>query len=65
MGFISFLTVPFGIGLERPVVKVIFTSGFSMDEEMAEIIKHSSYRFLQKPFKLEDLAEIIDKELRK
>lgn len=48
-----------------PQVKVIFTSGFSMDEEMTGIIEHSTYRFLQKPFKLEELSEIIDKELKK
>lgn len=48
-----------------PQVKVIFTSGFTMDEEMTEIIKHSTYNFLQKPFRLEDLSEIIDKELKR
>lgn len=44
-----------------PDAKVILTSGFSQDEQLTELINRSSCVFLQKPFKLEELAEIINK----
>jgi two-component system cell cycle sensor histidine kinase/response regulator CckA len=44
-------------------VKVLLSSGYSIDREAAEIIKRGCNSFIQKPFSIKDLSVKIDEVL--
>jgi two-component system cell cycle sensor histidine kinase/response regulator CckA len=44
-------------------VKVLLSSGYSIDGEAAEIIKRGCNSFIQKPFSMKDLSVKIDEVL--
>jgi len=47
----------------NPQVKVLLSSGYSIDGEATEILKRGCNGFIQKPFKLEELSQSIKKIL--
>jgi two-component system, cell cycle sensor histidine kinase and response regulator CckA len=49
----------------NPGVKVLLSSGYSIDGEAAEILKRGCNGFIQKPFKINGLAEKIGEILNK
>ncbi len=50
----------------NPDIKVLLSSGYSIDGEATEILKRGCNGFIQKPFKMNELAEkireIVEKE---
>jgi len=48
-----------------PDLKAIFTSGYNIDEYMAQLKKLTSVKFISKPFKVNDLVRVIRKTLDK
>lgn len=44
----------------NPLVKVILSSGFSMDEDAQEILNQGVLGFIQKPFDANELGKVID-----
>ena len=44
---------------ERPNLRVLFTSGYTADEETKRAVEKTRGAFLQKPFVLEQLAETV------
>jgi len=46
-----------------PNIKVLLSSGYSMDGQAADILKHSGNGFIQKPFNMKELSEKIRKIL--
>ena len=49
----------------NPDIKVLLSSGYSIDGEATEILKRGCNGFIQKPFKMNDLAERIENILDK
>ena len=49
----------------NPDVKVLLISGFSQNGKATETINEGIFGFIQKPFKLYDLAKIISETLKK
>jgi len=45
----------------NPNVKVVLSSGFSMSEHIKEMIDHGLAGFLRKPYRSEDLYNIVAK----
>jgi signal transduction histidine kinase/CheY-like chemotaxis protein/HAMP domain-containing protein len=48
---------------ERPRLKMIFTSGYSMEETNTDFFRHSGALFLQKPYTRADLANAVRESL--
>ena len=48
-----------------PEVKVLLSSGFSIDQQTSEVLNRGCNGFIQKPFNMKDLAEKIDEILNK
>jgi CheY-like chemotaxis protein len=44
---------------EQPKLKVLFTSGYSLDGETERVLTETNGAFLQKPFVLDDLASTV------
>ncbi len=49
----------------NPKVKVLLSSGYSIDGQAEEILEHGCNAFIQKPFNLEQLSQIIREILDK
>lgn len=49
---------------KRPEQKVLLTSGYVGDKSRWEVISESGYRFIQKPYSLADLLEIVDSVIK-
>jgi len=47
----------------NPSIKVIFSSGYSSDEQTHRILRTDKQYFLQKPFTLTELSEVIRKAI--
>ena len=47
----------------NPEVRVIFSSGYSLQEEIQKAIEEGGHGFIQKPFKISNLADVINKTL--
>jgi len=47
----------------NPELKVLLVSGFSQDVKATEVLRQGAIGFIQKPFKIQDLSEIINKKL--
>lgn len=45
----------------NPAIKVVFSSGYSSDESIKRILRADNQHFLQKPFALAELSELISK----
>lgn len=43
----------------NPDIKVIITSGYSMDEVAQDIINAGAHGFIQKPFRMKEFSELI------
>jgi CheY-like chemotaxis protein len=44
---------------ERPGLKMLFTSGYSMEDIGAELVRHPNTRFLEKPYTSQSLASAV------
>jgi CheY-like chemotaxis protein len=44
---------------DRPGLKMLFTSGYSMEDISAELVRHPNTRFLEKPYTSHRLAEAV------
>ncbi len=47
----------------QPALKVIITSGHAMDNEIGELLDEGAMAFLQKPFEIERLSDLVNKTL--
>ena len=47
----------------NPAVKVLLSSGFSIDQQTSEVLIRGCKGFIQKPFNMKDLADKIDEIL--
>ena len=54
-----------GLTKARPGIKVIVYSGYSQEETVREILEEGASGFLQKPFSMEELVNMIKEFLRK
>lgn len=48
----------------NPVIKIILSSGYSMQDNVHMLMKKGCHDFIQKPFKMADLMKIINKTLK-
>lgn len=44
----------------NPAVKVLLSSGYSIDQQTSEVLNRGCNGFIQKPFNIKDLADKID-----
>lgn len=45
----------------NPEVKVIYTSGFSSEDSIDELLNMGAGGFIQKPYRMSDLCSIVDR----
>jgi len=48
----------------NPGIRVIFSSGYSLQEDIQKAVDKGGYGFIQKPFRITDLAGMINKTLK-
>lgn len=48
----------------NPEIKAVITSGYTMDEEINKLLQEGAFSFIQKPFTIHNLSDILNKALR-